>query len=331
MTSVLGEKELYGPVSDYFLNQGYFVVSGCQKYSIMGTSEFGLRIERQDLRVDIAAARWHDAYQIEAIAVECKRLGTMGKSLGAGLWQATDYQVAFDRVFIATEALGDAGNKRSVIESLGIGHLSVDMTSKTCEVVFDSDFRNRQRFNESVWESQVAPRLVMFLSFRDALGIPVRYGETFGGSGYIAKDMGGNVQYNCWFDRASGKTYFGINVEHINSFRKILKAADWSQLRRQLKVLKTHRLTLTKDPVPGWRSPTDVKLLGPAPCCEVDIASLLKVIEEVIDEHPRQWRPHLTISAPLWTYHKGLSRETCISRVKEAKDELSGVMKILMV
>lgn len=329
MSQLLDEKELYAPVTDYFLNQGYFVVSGCQKHGIVGTSEFGLLIEGQDMRVDVTAGRWQDDYQIEAVAVECKRVGPMSRSLGAGLWQATDYQVAFDRVFIATEVLGNTGNKGTVIESLGIGHLGVDLSRKACAVMFQGDFRNRNRFDESAWQSQVAPRLVMFLAFRDALGIPVRYGETFGGGGYVAKDMGGNIQYNCWFDKASATSYFGINIEHINSFRKILKTADWSQLERQLRMLKTHRLMLTKDPVPGWRSPTDVQVLRPIPCNEVNVTSLRKAIAEVIEERPRQWRPHLTISAPLWIYDRGLSCETCVGRVKEAWDKLSGVMKIL--
>lgn len=329
MTSQLDEKELYPPVSDYFMNQGYFVVSGSHKYDIVGTSEYGLLIEGQDMRVDIAAARWDADHQIQAVAVECKRVGQMSRSLGAGLWQATDYQVAFDKVFIATEVLGDAGNKTSVIKSLGVGHLGVDIARNACEVMVDSDFRNRNRFNESVWEKQVAPRLVMLLAFRDALGIPVRYGETFGGSGYIAKDMGGNVQYNCWFDKASRRSYFGINIEHINTFRRILKTTDWGQLQRQLKRLKTHRLMLTKDAVPGWRAAADTKLLGPVPCNEVKLTSLRKAIEDVINDRPRQWRPHLTISASLWTYDKALNRESSICKVNNAKEALSGVMSIL--
>jgi hypothetical protein len=331
VSSKLDEKESYGPVSDYFLNQGYFVISGCEKHDIEDTSEFGLCIEGEDMRVDVAAARWGDTSQIETIAVECKRLDTMRRSLGVGLWQTTDYQVAFDKVFIATEASGEPGSKGTVIQSLGIGHICVDIETKQCRIVSNGDFRNKDRFDEAVWVSEVAPRFIMFLAFRDALGTPFRYGETFGGAGYIAQDMGGNVQYNCWVDTATGKSYFGVNIEHINSFRRILKAAGWSKLQRQLKMLETHRLTLTKDPVPGWRSATDVKLLGPMRCNEVNVVLLRKAIESVVREYPRRWRPHLTISAPLWTYDKTLPRETCIGRIKQAKEELSGVMKILVV
>lgn len=330
MAQMLDEKELYKPVSDYFIKQGYFVVSGCRKDDIVGTSEFGLLIEGQGMRVDITAGRWHGD-QLEVIAVECKRVGTMSRSLGAGLWQATDYQVAFDKVFIATEAAGEAGNKRAVIKSLGIGHLSVDMARNTCKILLDSHLRNRDRFDESVWASQVAPRLVMFLAFRDTIGIPVRYGETFRGGGYIAKDMGGNIQYNCWFDKAKQRSYFGINIEHINSFRNILKTVDWHHLQRELKALRTHTLMLTKDPVPSWRASTDVKLVGPMPCHEVDVTELRMAIMNIIQEHPRRWRPHLTISAPLWVYDKNLSRESCVTRINSAKNELSEAMRLLAI
>lgn len=329
MSSQLDEKELYAPVSDFFMKQGYFVASGCNKPGIQGTSEFGVLIEGQDMRVDIAAARWDNVHQVESIAVECKRLGSMRRSLGAGLWQATDYQVAFDKVFIATEASGEAGNKRSVNESLGLGHISVDVNTRECQILLDGASRSKNRFDESVRTSQVAPRLVMFLAFRDALGTPLRYGETFGGGGYIAKDMGGNIQYNCWFDKSVGKSYFGINIEHINSFRKVLRVMDWTRFQHYLKELKAHRLTLTKDPVPRWRSPREVRLLGPISCHEVETLLLRKTIADVVADLPRQWRPHMTITAPLWIYDKTLSKETCVSKINAAKDELSELIGVL--
>lgn len=306
------------------------MISGSKKSGIEGTSEFGFVVNGQDMRADIVAARWHDQFQIEAIAVECKRLGTMVRSLGAGLWQAIDYQVAFDKVFIATEFSGEAGNKRSVIESLGIGHIGVNMDSGICQVILDGELRNGDRFNESVRSSQVTSRLAMFLAFRDALGTPVRYGETFAGGGYIAKNMGANIQYNCWIDSGSGKSYFGINIEHIDSFRKILRSTDWNELGRCLRELDGHSLTLVKDPVPAWRSPESKSLIGTISCCEVNIQSLQKSITEVVEDLPRHWRPHLTISAPLWKYNESLFREACVSKVNVAKNKLSRIMIVFI-
>lgn len=306
------------------------MVSGSRKPGIAGASEFGFVVDGQDMRADIVAARWHDQHQIDAIAVECKRLGTMGRSLGAGLSQATDYQVAFDKVLIATEFSGEAGNKRSVIDSLGIGHIGVNLDSGTCQVIVDGQFRNVDRFDESVRASQVAPRLVMFLAFRDALGTPVRYGETFAGGGYIAKNVAADIQFNCWVDSGSRKSYFGINIERIDTFRKVLRSADWSQMERNLRELNGYSLTLVKDPVPAWRSRGSNNILGTMACCEVNAQSLREEIAQVVGDLPRRWRPHLTISAPLWKYNPSLSREACISEINSAKNKLSDVMSVLV-
>lgn len=329
MSQALDEKELYPPVSAYFSDHGYLVISGSRKPGVEGTSEFGFVVDGQDMRADVVAAKWDDDHQVEAIAVECKRLGTMTRSLGAGLWQAVDYQTAFDKVYIATENSGKAGNKRSVIESLGIGHLSVDIDSKRCTVLLRSEFRNASRFNESVKSSQVMPRLALFLAFRDALGFPFRYGETFSGGGYIAKNVVEDIQYNSWYDADSGNGYFGINVERIDSFRKILVSADWRGFQRSLRTLKASRLTLVKDPVPAWRSPASAKVLGPMPCPDVDISALSEAISQVINERPRHWRPHMQIVVPIFHRGERLFRGEYTNRVLSAKNMLSDAMRAL--
>jgi len=329
MSQAAGEKELYPYVSAHFISQGYFVVSGCRKPGVEGTSEFGFVVDDQDMRADVVAARWDDAHQLETVAVECKRLGSMTRSLGAGLWQAIDYQVAFDRVFIATEDSGKTGNKRSVMESLGIGHLSVGIESKKCEVLSYGEFRNGDRFDELVRARQVVPRLALFLAFRDVFGLPLRYGETFAGGGYIAKNVAADIQYNSWFDANSGKSYFGINIEHIDSFRKILASADWGRFQRCLELLEGCNLTLVKDPVPAWRSPQSVRILGPVSCPDADVVLLTKAVSQVIEDRPRHWRPHLKIALPIWSRDERLFKEEYTSRVLSAKNKLSDVMGAL--
>jgi hypothetical protein len=324
------EKEFYPPVSNFFLEQDYFVMSGwATKPGIEGSSEFGFTIYGQPMRCDIAAARWDSKQGVEAVAVECKRLGSMNRSVGAGLWQAIDYQVAFDKVFIATETSGGMGHMSSVIHSLGIGHMTVDATSGTCQVKSDGEFRNVDRFDESVRRNQVTPRLAMFLAFRDTLGLPLRYGETFDGGGYVAKNVAIDIQYNAWADENTGDVYFGINIEHINSFRKLLKTVDWGEFQAYLRSLKGYDVSLVKDPVPKWRSKTSLSMIEDSASNKADADAIRAAIAEVVDDLPRRWRPHLSIYSRLCRSDEVLLKDEYLSRLKSSRDSLSGIMKVL--
>lgn len=326
------EKDFYPHVSNFFLEQGYFVVSGwATKPGIEGSSEFGFTICGQSMRCDIAAARWDSKQEVEAVAVECKRLGSMNKSVGAGLWQTIDYQVAFDKVFIATETSGGMGHMSSVIHSLGIGHIAVDATSGKCQVKSDGEFRNVDRFDESVRRNQVTPRLVMFLAFRDILGIPLRYGETFDGGGYVAKNVAIDIQYNAWADKNTGDVYFGINIEHINSFRKLLKTMDWEEFQVCLRNLKGYDVSLVKDPVPKWRSKTSKNMMEHSASNNADADVIRRAIARVINDLPRRWRPHLSIYSRLWKGNEALLKDDCLSRLKSSRNSLSDIMKVLTV
>lgn len=324
------EKDFYPHVSNFFLEQGYFVVSGwATKPGIEGSSEFGFTIYGQPMRCDIAAARWNSEQEVEAVAVECKRLGSMKKSVGAGLWQAIDYQVVFDKVFIATETAGGMGHMSSVIHSLGIGHIAVDATSGKCQVKSDGEFRNVDRFDESARRNQVTPRLAMFLAFRDILGIPLRYGETFDGGGYVAKNVAIDIQYNAWADKNTGDVYFGINIEHINSFRKLLKTMDWKEFQVCLRNLKGYDVSLVKDPVPKWRSNTSRNMMEHLASSKADADAIRRAIARVINDLPRRWRPHLSIYSRLWKGNETLLKDNCLSLVKSSRDSLSSIMKVL--
>ena len=334
---VLDEKELYRPVSEYFIKQGYFVVSGCEKPGIEGTAEFGLSIEDEVQCPDIIAAKWEDVRLLDTIAIECKRVSesrndkvsSQSRSVGAGLWQAVNYQVAFDEVFIATEDRGQLGSKRSVLNALGIGHIVVNLSSKKTIIQIPADVRCRDRFNEGVRSSQVTPRLALFLAFTDVLGKPVRYGETFEGGGYIAKDMGSDVQLNGWIDERY--TCFGINMEHIAGFRIILARLDWSEFETYLKKLGRYMLVLTKDPVPGRRGAKDVVIVGPTPCSKVDVSQLRKKIEKVVYDksRPHRWRPHLSIFVPLWDNRKPLSKPRYLEKIQSEKKQLTELLELL--
>jgi len=326
------EKDFYPHVSNFFLEQDYFVVSGwATKPGIEGSSEFGFTIYGQPMRCDIAAARWNSKQGVEAVAVECKRLGSMNRSVGAGLWQAIDYQVAFDKVFIATEASGRIRHMSSVIHSLGIGHMTVDATSGICQVKCDGEFRNVDRFDESVRRTQVIPRLAMFLAFRDILGFPLRYGETFDGGGYVAKNVGTDIQYNAWVNKNTGDMFFGINVEHIDSFRRLLKTMDWEEFCVCLRNLKGYDMSLVKDPVPKWRSKTSVNMIKDSASYKADVNVMKAALAAVVNDLPRRCRPHLSIYSRLCRGDEVLLKDDYLARLKSSRDCLSDIMQILTV
>lgn len=89
------ENALYKPLSDLFLNQGFFVISGADKKDkgIIGTSEFGLKINESIQTADIVAAKWTASGELYSIGVEAKLQDSARSSAGAALYQATDYQL----------------------------------------------------------------------------------------------------------------------------------------------------------------------------------------------------------------------------------------------
>ncbi|RLC70418.1 MAG: hypothetical protein DRI26_07180, partial [Chloroflexi bacterium] len=186
------EKALYGPVSEHFLEQGFFVFSGAkdakEKHQITGTSEFGVHLEGRDETVDVLAVKWAENGEIHSVAVECKLQQTVRTSAGAALQQATDYQLFFDEVYIATQQ-GQLGDKESVLRALGIGHIGVELSSGKVEITLPADFRNGDRFDLARNVEQVIPRAVLPLVFKEVFGLPLRYMDASRGGLWVAKDV----------------------------------------------------------------------------------------------------------------------------------------------
>ena len=223
-----------------------------------------------------------------------------------------------------------------MLDALGIDHIVVNLSSKRVNVRAAGRFRDMDRFDEGVKLTQVTPRLALFLAFTDVLGKPVRYGETFEGGGYIAKDMGDNVQLNAWSDKVTGHAYFGINIEHIATFRKILPAMNRREFETGLRKLGGYKLRLTKDRVPGRTGVQDINIVAPMPCPQINETCLRRLrtgIEGIINDHsrPRRWRPHLAIFKPLWRSDKLLSQEMYLETIRAAREELSELLRVLTV
>lgn len=324
------ENILYAPLSDYFLERGFFVLSGAGKRArgIIGTSEFGVRLkDGKHETVDILAAAWIEAGHIHSVAVECKLYDTARESAGGGLRQATDYQFFFDEVYIATQA-GALEDRESVLRALGIGHMSVELDSNEVRLSLPAQIRNADRFNALENTRQVTPRLALPLVFADVFGLPMRYMDASHGI-WVAKDVVSRVQYNAG-GIIGGQTYFAINVEFIDDLRRITRNVNKTKLSSCLRALDDKfKVELGIDTVV-----TDKRVSSPmkSPANRVDIHSLLDVIERetrVPKDGRRKTKPHLTIGCRLDKWNEQLTKRDYEIKVRETTDRLNPVMEVL--
>ena len=328
--AVYKENVLYGPVTEYFLEQGFFVLSGARKRKdqIVGTSEFGIKLDGKNETVDVLAVEWAENGEIHSVAVECKLYNTAREGVGASLHQATDYQLFFDEVYVATQT-GELRDKESVLRALGLGHMSVDLQSKKVDITFPAQFRNTDRFDLAQNAKQVVPRAVLPLVFRDVFGLPLRYMDASRGGLWVATDVVRNVQYNAGGHYDYGRTHFAINIEFIEDLRQIIRKVDRDELRSHLHALDDkHVLELGIDEMR-----TDRRLSTPvrSSANSVDVEHLLHEIEKgtrVPTGGRRKSKPHLSISTLLYRWDELLAREDYVERTKEVLSRFTPLMEV---
>ena len=327
--AIYKENDLYGPVSDHFLKQGFFVFSGARKCQIVGTSDFGVKLNGGDETVDVLATRWTKTGEVHTVAVECKLHETARESAGASLHQAIDYQIFFDEVYIGTQA-GELEDKESVLKALGIGHISVDLKAKKADSAFSAQFRNTDRFNVLQNGKQVIPRAALPLAFKDVFGLPLRYMDASRGGLWVARDVVSNVQYNAGGHRDYGHTNFGINIEFIEDLRQIVRKVDRYKLGLYLHSLGNKYVVELG--VDEMRTDRRLSALIKSPANSVDVDRLLKGIEEGTQAPTggrRKSKPHLTISTLLYKWDKPLVREDYIARTRRTIDRLNPLMDVI--
>lgn len=324
------ENVLYGPVSNYFLDHGFFVLSGAPKPQIMGTSEFGVKIEGKDQyeTVDVLGVRWAENGEVHSIAVECKLHATARESTGASLDQATDYQLFFDEVYVATQS-GPLKDKEFVLRALGLGHISVDLQSQKATILLPARFKDMERFDKAQNAVQVAARVAPALAFKEIFGLPLRYMDASRGGFWVAKDVVGQVQFYAGGGDDVRKTYFGVNIEFIDDLRRIARCVDSPRLAECLRALgDEYMVTLGIDEI---RTDRRVAEWIKGPAASVDIQDLLRKIQEEVTTPTsgrRKTKPHLTIDTSLYGWNERLARDDYVARTKRARDTLTPLMEV---
>jgi len=289
------ERALTKPVGELLRGYGYkFVVSSEPPLGIDGRDEFGVPTPEggQWRLVDVVAARWGQQSLVDAVAVECKRAGSLRDSVNGALGQATDYQTCFRQVFVATEP-GELYDKRLVLESLGLGHIVVDQVRGQAEFSSWPPTAENARFSSSAHDQFVAPRLALALAFQEAfedVGGVLRYGGTRRGGIWLARAVVGNLQWNCWWDETDKTAASGINVEHKADMRLITERLEPALFARALQeVPPRYRLWAMKVRVPGRTGAPAPFIYPHSEARKVDAATLLSAVKEVLPD--KAWRP----------------------------------------
>lgn len=327
------EKALTRLVGELLRTHGYkFVLSSEPPAGIDGRDEFGVPTPEggQWRLVDVVAVKWGEQSLVDAVAVECKRVGGLRDSINAALGQATDYQTCFGQVFVATEA-GEPRDKRFVLESLGLGHIVVDSVHHRAEFSLWPPGVQYARFEPSLHDQFVAARLAVALAFQEAsedVASVLRYGGTRRGGIWLARAVVGNLQWNCWWDGTDRTVACGINVEHKADTRRIAERLEPARLAKALQDLPPHyRLWAIKVPVPSRAGASAPFIYPHSEARKVDAVRLLAATKEVLPD--RAWRPQINIYTRAWSSSERLEPRDYVSRLRDARQQLSEVMKAL--
>jgi hypothetical protein len=330
--SKFDESALLGPVVKLLTDHGCkFVLATQPEAGIERGDEFGVLIPQEAAAsrlIDVVGVRWGQTSIVDTVAVECKRERSIRESLNAALGQATDYQTYFHKVFIATEAGEFQDDKRQILQSLGLGHISVDTVRvQAAFSLLPPDFPST-RFSKPLHDQLVAPRLVVLLAFREAFAdIPgvLSYGGTRDGGAWVAKSIIEHLQWNAWWDETKGMAYCGVNVERKADIGRIVERVKSELLVEVLERLPPeYRIRVTKDPVPGRSGVPDQNVIRPIEARNVDVPQLLRGLKEVLPD--RRWRPHISIHRRIWDTYEKLDRWGYLQRLRQTKEQLGEVM-----
>lgn len=327
------ERALSEAVGCLLISQGYPVVlSGAPKPGIQGTDEFGVPVPEggQWRQVDVFGCRWSLEGLPETVAVECKRASTVRDSVNAALGQATDYQLYFHRVYVATET-GPLVDRANVLAALALGHIEVE-TERQARFNPQIEATYNPRFDDHRHSRYVKPRATIGLAFQevfdDASEAPLRYGDVRAGGIWLAKAVTGNLQWNCWFDPADASVACGINVEHKDDVRRILRDMNASALSRAAGQLTVgYQIRVGKHQLPRRRGGLDRVILARQEARKVDMDDLRAALSSPLADP--NWGPHLNLYARPWNTADTLQRWEYADRLRQVRQTLDPVTSVL--
>lgn len=304
--------------------------------------EFGVLSYESMKQVDLAAFKWKENTEVQAVAFECKCIETARESFLAALGQAVDYQQFFPEVFITTQDGKIFSDQDSVLKKLGLGYMTINDKGEL-QKFFEPSSRENNSFDESSFIYQVKNRAVILLVFNELF--PQAYekrhfGGTRQGQLWIHNNPKNKIQFRAWSEIGSN-SFFGINVESVSLIRNIVKNVDIDQLVEIFSRLPPEYLVdlaerATVRDKYGYRIldrqkgsiPIKESIFGENgyPACDLTKEQIRK---EIIERSKKlDHYAHLLIDKQVWNLSE-FTKEEYLNRMIKAKETLNEIYSAL--
>lgn len=307
--------------------------------------EFGIRLDGTIKQIDLTSFKWKDDREIQAVAFECKCVGTAQESYLAALGQVLEYQLLFPEASIVTEGDELFEYQESILKKLGLGYIMVNDKGEYA-IVMEPSIENNDSFDEKLFTGQVRNRAILALVFSELFPDSYKAGHFGGlkqGELWLHNKPKGNVQYRAW-TMIGGDSYLGINVEAVHLIKNIVGNMDmdklleiFSRLPPKYTVDLAERATrIDKD---GNRildrQKGSVSIKGSIfEKGGIQASSLTKeqIQDEIADRSKElSFYSHLIIDSKVWDIESEFTREQYLEEMRKTIETLNEVYNILEV
>lgn len=294
-------------------------------------SEFNLPTAR---KIDFISFRWEKDYEIEICGYECK--GTISAKTAARTLreQVADYQKAVPKMYLVANSREEEKENIKTLCSLNdVGFLLVTDQKEISKERIEAP-KERHLILDDDYHTTLRTSAAMFLSFRECFNDMLREPPREGKGERIQSPMhitlywcstptktNSEVQYNCGYIKESGTVYSSVNLENS---RRVLKEIDLKQLTQELTSLSDEywiKSGITNYPVPRMGLYTSLIKIN-ASSVKIDDLTYLK-------ERSHNEVVWFQAGKDLWSCDEMLPRRVHVSRVRQAREELSSVHQIM--
>jgi len=219
----LEEPKIKKLVMNFLKEKGYLVIK-----------EF----ELDGIKADIAAFKWKNDYEIEAVAVECKGKKSIVSYIEAAQKQARLYQVAFPRVYLAIPTIKDEQKEmlKTAIDRFRVGVITVDANKKIDKL---PDVNFSLKLKEEDYLLKVRQRAVALSCFKESTKadldkIKIKY-NPYGIACWTVEQANYLITNE---DIQTDKNYhFGVNVENTENIKKSIGQSSSEKFYKIIKNL----------------------------------------------------------------------------------------------
>jgi hypothetical protein len=322
------ERRLYRPIETLFEKQEYRVLSHRKKKKEeRAHSGFPIEVNGETMIVDVAAFKWLDDSQIEAIAVECK-LGKRASKAGSALYQATAYQVLFPKVYVAAEApRKELNHVEKSLHQLGLGYIEVD--GEIATEIFLPKHECNVRYDSAEFDRQPRSKIAAFLAFLEVFSGETQFGRE--------KKMGevflmGKVYKSCNFllKTENQGASMGLNIENKEPVKKFLSSVDIRGLHSLISNLSPeYHLVVKKFVGKKVHGITEERALIDKPVSEITLP--------ILEDYKSQILKHLSVKDKCVDFQilrhvdlQSVSRGSIITEVKTMKEKIEPLYNLLV-